>query len=614
MKRVLTPLAATCLLASATSLHAAPYSALYVFGDSLSDAGWLPDANGPAGATTRFTNRTGPTYQNGSGEVFGPVSPMLLGNALGLAGPGLGPANTVDGGNNWAVGGYRTDQILNAITGPGGYLQSTGGRADPNALYYLTGGGNDFLQLRVVNGPTAQAAAGRLVDSAEALQQAGARNIMVWVLPDLGLTPTFFGTPLQGQVSALGTAFNNELVSQLSTLDANVIPLNIPVYLSEIVSDPGRYGLVADRATVIGTCFNSCSNPNPIYGLNGTTPDPTRLLFNDGVHPTIAGQRLIADYAYSLLAAPGEVTLLPEMALGTLRGHQDQLRAQWLADWGAWQAVGQWHTFVNGGGQRLEYDRFGGDADGNGYSLNLGGSYRVSDAWRVGVAAGLHEQNLEAGAADSDYNLRSYIGTAFAQYQHDHWWGDLSASAGHLDYDNLKRKFAAGPATNSEKGDTDGTLWAVSGRFGYDIAQPGSQWHLSPFISADYVHIDVDGYSEKGLRSTALTFDDQTRKSKRLGAGLQGLYDLSRQTRVFGELAVEREYEDDPTELRMSLNSLPTIDFELPGHRPDDRSLRGHLGVSHRLGNGLSLRGSYSYRHADDEAQHGVNLSVSLDI
>lgn len=139
MKRLLKPLAAACLLASSHPLYAAPYSALYVFGDSLSDAGWFADADGPAGATTRFTNRVGPTYQDGSGEIFGPVAPMLLGSALGLSGPGLGPANSVDGGNNWAVGGYRTDEILDAISGPGGYLASTGGRADPNALYYLTG-------------------------------------------------------------------------------------------------------------------------------------------------------------------------------------------------------------------------------------------------------------------------------------------------------------------------------------------------------------------------------------------------------------------------------------------------------------------------------------------
>jgi outer membrane lipase/esterase len=614
MNRLLTPLAAACLLASATPLCAAPYSALHVFGDSLSDAGWFADPDGPAGATTRFTNRVGPTYQDGSGEIFGPVAPMLLGDALGLGGAGLGPANTVAGGNNWAVGGYRTDQILGTISGPGGYLAATGGRADPNALYYLTGGGNDFLQFRVVDTASAQAAAGRLVDSVETLQQAGARYIMVWLLPDIGLTPNFFGGGLQDLVTSLGADFNDELVLQLATVDANVIPLNIPLNLAEVLSDPGRYGLVADRDTVIGTCFDGCSNPNPIYGLNGSNPDPTKLLFNDSVHPTIAGQRLIADYAYSLLAAPWEVTLLPEMALGTLRGHQDQLRAQWLADWEAWQGVGQWRAFVNGGGQRLDYDLHGGDADGNGYSLNFGASYRLDEAWRLGLAAGLYQQSLEAGAADSDYDLRSYIGTAFAQYQHNRWWGDLAASAGHLDYHDLKRQFAIGPATNSEKGDTDGQLWAFSGRFGYDIAQPGSQWHLSPFVSADYVHIDVDGYAEDGQRSTALSYDDQERKSRRLGFGFQGLYDLTPQTRLFGELAVEREYEDDASEVRMSLNSLPGIDFELPGYQPDDRSLRGHLGVSHSLGNGLSLRGSYSYRHADDEVQHGLNLALSLDL
>ncbi|MGK8437569.1 autotransporter domain-containing protein [Pseudomonas sp. KHPS1] len=614
MNRLLSPLAAACLLASATSLSAAPYSALYVFGDSLSDAGWFADPDGPAGATTRFTNRIGPTYQDGSGEIFGPVAPMLLGDALGLGGAGLGPANSVEGGNNWAVGGYRTDEILNTISGPGGYLASSGGRADPNALYYLTGGGNDFLQFRVVDTASAQAAAGRLVDSVEVLQQAGARYIMVWLLPDIGLTPNFYGGGLQDLVSGLGADFNQELVSQLAALDANVIPLNIPLNLSETLSDPGRYGLIADRDTVIGSCFEGCSNPHPVYGLNGTAPDPTKLLFNDSVHPTITGQRLIADYAYSLLAAPWEITLLPEMALGTLRAHQDQLRAQWLADWEAWQSEGQWRAFINAGGQRLDYDLYSGDAKGNGYSLNFGTSYRLDEAWRLGLAAGFYQQSLEAGAADSDYDLRSYLGTAFAQYQHNRWWGDLSASIGRLDYDDLKRKFAIGPATNSEKGDTDGDLWAFSGRFGYDIAQPGSQWHLSPFFSADYVRIEVDGYAEDGQRSTALSYADQVRKSKRLGAGLQGLYDLAPQTRLFGELAMEREYEDDPSEVRMALNSLPGIGFELPGYRPDDRTWRGHVGVSHSLGNGLSLRGSYSYRHADDESQHGLNLSLSLDL
>ena len=136
-------------------------------------------------------------------------------------------------------------------------------------------------------------------------------------------------------------------------------------------------------------------------------------------------------------------------------------------------------------------------------------------------------------------------------------------TGGKLDYDNLKRKFDLGASERAEKGDTDGHLWAFSTRLGYDIAQPGSEWHLSPFISADYAKVEVDGYSENGNRSTALTFDDQKRDSKRLGAGLQGKYQITPQTQVFGEYAFEREYEDDTQKVNIALNSLPSLDFKL---------------------------------------------------
>ncbi len=382
IRMALKPLVAACLLASlSTAPQAAPspYSTLVVFGDSLSDAGQFPDPAGPAGSTSRFTNRVGPTYQNGSGEIFGPTAPMLLGNQLGIA-PGdlaasTSPVNAQQGiadGNNWAVGGYRTDQIYDSITAANGslierdntLLRSRDGYlvdrarqglgADPNALYYITGGGNDFLQGRILNDVQAQQAAGRLVDSVQALQQAGARYIVVWLLPDLGLTPATFGGPLQPFASQLSGTFNAELTAQLSQAGANVIPLNIPLLLKEGMANPASFGLAADQ-NLIGTCFsgNGCTM-NPTYGINGSTPDPSKLLFNDSVHPTITGQRLIADYTYSLLSAPWELTLLPEMAHGTLRAYQDELRSQWQADWENWQNVGQWRGFVGGGGQHCQ--------------------------------------------------------------------------------------------------------------------------------------------------------------------------------------------------------------------------------------------------------------------
>ncbi len=626
MRFTLASLALACSQAFAAP---SPYSTLIVFGDSLSDAGQFPDlAGGTLGM--RFTNR------DASGN-YAPVSPMILGGRLGVSPAELGPSTSptyqalgLPDGNNWAVGGYTTQQILDSITEtsetvipPGsalggfvlrekpGYL-ATGLQADPNALYYLTGGGNDFLQ-GLVNSPADAAAAGsRLAASAQALQQGGARYIMVWLLPDLGQTPNFTGTPQQNALTQLSSVFNQSLTSQLSQVDAEIIPLNIPVLLSEALASPTPFGLATGQ-NLVGTCYsgNSCVE-NPVYGINGTSPDPSKLLFNDSVHPTIAGQQLIADYAYSIISAPWELTLLPEMAHASLRAHQDELRNQWQAPW---QAVGQWQAFVSTGAQNLDFDdqHSAASADGHGYNLTLGGSYRLNDAWRLGLAGGVYRQKLEAGEQDSDYKLDSYLASAFAQFRQDRWWADAALSAGHLDYHDLKRTFALGVNDRSEKGDTDGEAWAVTARLGYNLAADSSRWQLAPFISADYARVKVDGYDEKSGRSTALGFDDQERTSRRLGVGLLGSVQVLPSTRLFAEVAQEHEFEDDQQDVTMHLTTLPSNDFTLTGYTLHSDLTRASLGVTHELVAGVHLRGNYNWRKSDELTQQGVSLGVSVD-
>ncbi|WP_440089203.1 esterase EstP [Pseudomonas fragariae (ex Marin et al. 2024)] len=634
------PFAACLLSLACSSAVAAPYSTMVVFGDSLADAGQFPDTDGPAGSTLRFTNRVGPTYQDGSGEVYNLNSSTLIGRMLNVPAGDLAastsPVNAALGlpdGNNWAVGGYRTDQVLDSITTRSdavtpitngsqtvlrsrpGYLPTNGLRADPNALYYLTGGGNDFLQGRVLSSGDAEDAADRLADSAQVLQQAGARHIMVWLLPDIGQTPALSGTVLESLTSRLSARFNEQLVSRLSQINAQIIPLNVPLLISETLAQPARFGFDPNE-DLVGTCFSGDNcDESATFGRSGTTPDPTKLFFNDRVHPTEAGQRLLADYAYSLLSAPWEITLLPEMANSTLRAHQDELHAQWLTDFGNWQAVGQWQGILSAGGQKLDINAqdTSADADGKGYNLTIGTSYRFAENWRTGVVAGAYRQNLEAGPRDSDYKLNSYIATAFLQYQANHWWGDLAASGGKLDYESAERKFALGVSEGQEKGDTDGELWAVSARVGFDVAGTASRWHLSPFISADYAHIDVDGYSEEGARSTALTFSDQTRKSKRAGVGLQGKFQVTPSTHIWGEVAREREFETDQQDVTLSLNSVSSIDFTLDGYTPQRNLNRATLGVSQKLTQDLTLRANYNWRKNDDVTQQGANVALSLN-
>lgn len=402
--------------------------------------------------------------------------------------------------------------------------------------------------------------------------------------------------------------------SQLAALGGNVIRLNFRALLGEVRGDLATYGF-DPLVSQTDVCFsgNGCL-ADPTWGLGGLTPNPDRLMFNDGVHPTAAVQQISADYIYSILGAPWEVSLLPEMAMASLNGHQQQLRSEWQADRGAWQAVGQWRSFVGASGQRQQFERgeavASGDSDGLG--VNLGSSYRLSEEWRLGLALGLQEQTLEVDETDSEYDLRSYLLSAFAQYQQGRLWADASLSLGHLDYSDLNRQFALGIAQRSEKGDSDGQLWALSGRLGYDLANADTGWRVSPFLSADYAKVDVDGYREDGASATALNFADQQRDSTRLGLGLQANYQLAPATQVFAEIARELEFEDDRRDLRMGLNSVAGNSFELQGHTPASGQTLVGLGVSHALAEELQLRAAYQFRGTDDH-QHGVNLSLNWD-
>jgi len=636
----LKPLAAAVLLGCTTAVSAAdsgPFSQFIVFGDSLSDAGNFPDLLSPTlgGNPTgglRFTNRTGPTY--GAGEYIGEVGTQRLASMLGLQSLPSTPLlpSVLTGnpdGSNYAVGGYRTDQILDSITdtsivSAGGTTRTRPGylvenpRVDRNALYYINGGGNDIFQLGS-NPVTMAQAASNLVAGVGALQMAGARYIIVSDLPDVGITPLGANSGPVGAatLNALSDQFNIELASQLQAQGGNYVLVNNRLLLAEVRADLAAFGFDPNVAQT-AVCFDPASStspclPDPTYSLGGTAPDPSRLLFNDAVHPTTAVHQISADYLYSIISAPWEVSLLPEMGHSALRAHLQQLDSELAAQRGDWQAVGAWRTFVQGGYNRPEYDGYGG-GDGHGLSLSLGATHRLSEAWLAGISLGLAENSLELGRSDSDYDMRSYLATAFARYEQHRLFADFSLSAGYLDYHDLQRTFALGITERAEKGDTEGTVWGAAAKVGFNLMQPGDQMQFGPFVGASYQKVEVDAYSEEGARSTALSYDDQDLDSLRLSLGLFGEYALSERTRLFGEVAREVERKDDDRrDLRMSLNSVPGNSFELPGATQTGDQTRFSVGLAHRLTPGLALRANYHYR-GNDNRDHGVGLSLALDL
>ncbi|TPG61144.1 PEP-CTERM sorting domain-containing protein [Roseomonas nepalensis] len=285
--------AGTALVAPAAM--AAPFSSLTVFGDSLTDTGnaqlgaqalGLPSPT-PAAigyADGRFSN--GPVWVDTLSERIGTgaVVPRLA------------------GGTNYSVGGARA--VTNADASPdlaaqigafAGDIAFTGKPADPTGLYVLNIGGNDARSIRAANldAPDPFAVAAAVAAGVSALNQLGARSILVAGIPDVGLQPEANGGEAAGQAISvlLNTALGGAL-DQLSLLPgSSLYRLDFLGLTDAIAANPASFGFTQSIDT-------------PCLAAPGAAPACAGFLFFDAIHPTTAAHQLIGAAAGSLVSVP----------------------------------------------------------------------------------------------------------------------------------------------------------------------------------------------------------------------------------------------------------------------------------------------------------------------
>src|SRR5208283_3255100 len=281
MKRALTlalVLSGLCAVAQATS-----FSAVVVYGDSLSDNGNLYAATGQPGAP----------YYDGR-RSNGPVAVEQLATALGAPlvdyawiGATTGIGNYGDGGTPTSFGTYSLPgmQTVFAATKPtlGPYLNG--------GLFIVWGGPDDFLSPSPLDTTPAEIVNRAVSDElgiVTSLELLGARHILVPGMPDLGLTPYFqsLGPAGAAEGSALSAAFNAELSADLP---AGVAYYDTASLIRAMVANPAAYGFT----DVTDPCYNGttvCSNPS-------------QYLFFDSFHPTTAADAFAAE-AFESIVAP----------------------------------------------------------------------------------------------------------------------------------------------------------------------------------------------------------------------------------------------------------------------------------------------------------------------
>jgi outer membrane lipase/esterase len=586
--------------ASILPAGASAYSRMIVFGDSLGDSGQFPDVESLASGeiqSLRFTNRLAPTYLAPS--PYGEVSTQRLARALGLE-PLLPSTSIVrelldlPDGTNYATGGYITDVILGSITRPegsvvggvgvtvrrrDGYLVTVGA-ADPDALYYLNGGGNDFFDGVATDVTTATASAVTLAEGVDALVSAGATSIVVANLPDLGATPAGAQSGQRGSLSALTQIFNQVLGERLAQYDGQVdiIRLDVGALFDEVASTPGDFGL-AENIPLSDVCFSAASCDVSNYGLAADAPDPSKLLFNDTVHPTTAGQEILADYAYALIDAPRVLSLSGGLVAGSMGAQQHLVSSELRPG----QQSDEWRIFVHGDYRDDQPQGVShiAKAESAQRGAGIGAVMPLGKGW-LGATVTQREGEL---AAPADVELEGLAISLFARQHLGRLGGQAIVTQGDFDLE-LRRRISLGRAERTLSGDTSARSWAAEVRLDYRLTAEDSSWYTAPFVAYRHITADIDGYREEGSRANALIVADQELDERRVEVGLMMDRSLQGGIGVFGELAWGEYLDDEKDAAEVSLASLPTNRWSGEGaEREDDHYLRLDTGLRLTLGN-----------------------------
>ena len=263
-------------LAYAWPAKALAWDGMVVFGDSLSD-------NGPADGYGLRVSSNGRVWADYLAESLG----------VGLLDMAYSSAQTdhhpVTASAKWGFC-WQIDEYLNTM-----------GSASPHKLYIIWIGGNDLLKRTSDVGLVIDNALTNIAHGIDRLIEAGAQNVLVMSLPNLGSTPlmngrnlhmngpdqphTFVDNPDGG--AKLAQTFNTALDRTMARYgqDINLIQVDIFALMDRFIADG-----VFDNAT---------------HMLMANQPTEKTYMFWDRIHPTDDAHRRIAGAVGQAIASSG---------------------------------------------------------------------------------------------------------------------------------------------------------------------------------------------------------------------------------------------------------------------------------------------------------------------
>ncbi len=664
------------MLALSSTYAQADFSQTVFFGDSLTDSGAFtgsPDA----GQGGKFTTNPGNVWSENVADYFGTSAVSSNIN---------NPSFTdVENGTNFAQGGAQVSSSVGIglsdspksalpISAQVQNYLNKNPQIDGKALYSIWGGANDvFFQSQLLGRgdidfntalASMQQSAADMAGLVQQLSSAGAKNILVPFLPDIGQTPSqvlqvisnagtdnpnlgdalraaltaltapafntadqeaakvhaianaeiILGLPVDTILNgvaqavqsstALATTYNEALKIALANTSANVIYVDSTTLFNEILADPRNAGFVNVLATACSTASSLSCTPNDLITPIGADA----FFFADGVHPTKAGHRVIADAMIANIIAPSLISTLYEATLNTLTNNMQfidqQLSTTRIKESGL--------TFFAGGSlSDNDYENNAGKSAGETQNITLGAGYHYDNAMYAGFALSTITNDGSFGGK-GQFNLTGYQLSGFLSYQTDQFFVRTIASLSTgLELDGVKRKIQLGTSTRYERGETDAKFSSIQANFGFNLVNT-DRFKMGPLLGLAYRSVRIDGYREEGNRSTALTFGKQDETST---VGDLGIFNQFHYSKGLVNLNLSRRFDigNNDRDLQYHLNTLSSNQTMLYGIESDLNSWIVDASVGYQLSKHAAANVGFHYQTGHDTDDQSFNVGVSLD-
>ncbi|RDS78984.1 autotransporter domain-containing protein [Dyella monticola] len=478
----------------------------------------------------------------------------------------------------------------------------------------LAAAGITTLQSSTQAQATIVAAAQQEVKLLGALQAAGAKNIVVFNLPNIGLTPEAAaeGASAAQSLTLLSVVYNGQLNSGLGQLGKGIIPVNAFAVLSQVIANPGAYGFTNVTTPACGAGSSSVQCGPQGSGLPYTYAAGTNqtYLFADGVHPTTAADKMLSEVVLSELAAPQQISLLQEAPLAAVTTQTSVVRNQMLQD----DFGSGTRAFANINYSNQQFDQKAGapKTTSNNVDLTVGADVHATDYLSAGAALGVGEHYADVSGGGG-YDLQAITGLGYLTWHTGGAYAGVYGDFGQASFTNVNRVFMIGDYRQHEAGKTDGSYVGLGlhGGYWFDVGS----LKTGPFANFEYQNIRIDGYSESGNDATAMWFSRQERNAliSTLGWRLQGNWQYSGMNLApYVELGWNHDSRASTDMVTAGLNSM-NGSFEMAGFTPDKNWGSADVGVTAQITQNLTGWIAYDGHFADNsQRMNGVNLGLKF--